>query len=133
MQRRIWLHRILLILSILSSCRHSQAPEVNARSALRGVWQDSPKMASGWSDTFQFFEDGHFVFNHNQMNCEKRELSYSGRWGISQGDLTLQVESRRILEGGHLEEALGSCASEKELVDAEQRVVAETESRATVL
>src|SRR5262249_45104927 len=65
-----------------------------------GIWQDLNLIAAGWSNTYQFFKDGTFVFNHNQMNCLKRELWYSGRWKILGNDIHLTIEKRKVIIGG---------------------------------
>ena len=41
------------------------------RDSLVGVWQDLRIVASGWSNTFLFFNDGGFKFFYNQMDCSK--------------------------------------------------------------
>lgn len=100
---------------------------------MRGVWQDIPEVASGWGNAFQFFADGRFVFNHSQMDCGKRELSYSGHWRTTDSGLTVSIEKRRILMGGHMEKAMGSCASDLQLADAVEKVLAEVPPRERVV
>ena len=67
---------------------------------LIGVWQDISFMASGWSDTYQFFGDGTYVFNHSQMNCLKREIWHSGSWKIQGRHLRLTIANRKVIVGG---------------------------------
>ena len=75
-------------------------------------------IASGWAETYQFFEDGTFTFNYNQMDCAKRTVSYSGNWEEGKGQIILTKTVQTDWEGGTLEKAFGSCGSEMELVDA---------------
>lgn len=85
---------------------------------LVGVWQNAPNIASGWSETYQFFSDSTFVFNSSQMECDNRLLSYSGTWTFSPPyTLTLSINSHTIIVGGELVEATGSCGSEFEIID----------------
>jgi hypothetical protein len=88
-------------------------------SSLVGVWQDSPDLAAGWSDTYVFFPNGRYTFHLNTMNCEKRLLSVSGRWSIRSHDIHLVADLKVEWEGGHLEPSSGDCASE--FVDARVR------------
>ena len=103
-------------------------PEATAQTgqsdvSLTGIWQDTPEIASGWSYTYQFFADGRFVFHYNQMDCESREVSYSGRWAVQGNSLILSVTQRKVLVGGHFEPANGSCGTDRELVGARLRTI----------
>ncbi len=82
---------------------------------LVGIWQDSPVMASGWGEAYQFFPDGKFILNHNQMDCGKRELSLLGTWSIEKAYLILKVSSRKVVKGGKKVKSSGSCASEYDI------------------
>lgn len=93
----------------------------NLKGDLVGVWQDSPGMAAGWSNTFQFFPDGRFTFNISQMDCAARERSYSGSWSIVRGKLVLRITERTVIEGGRLVQATGSCGSTFEIEDGTVR------------
>jgi hypothetical protein len=88
------------------------------RSGLIGLWQDTPEIASGWSDAYVFFADGRYEFHYNTMDCAKRLVSVSGRWRLTADGLLLTVEDRASLVGGHFEKATGSCGTDTELVDA---------------
>jgi hypothetical protein len=88
--------------------------------ALVGIWQPSPIMASGWEDTYSFFPDHRFIYRPDTMNCEKRLVSENGEWKLVGSTLTLSKTKRTRLEGGHLEPAMGSCASDHELEDAHE-------------
>lgn len=70
--------------------------------ALVGVWQKSDVLGSGWDDAYQFFEDGRFIFNANQMVASKREISRSGTWKVTNGRLVLAFEEKVIVKGGKL-------------------------------
>lgn len=82
-----------------------------------GVWQDASTKGAGWSNAYQFFADGKFKFNASQMDCAKREVSRAGRWRVGGRELILQVEERTVIKGGELVDAIGSCASDKELIN----------------
>lgn len=81
-----------------------------------GVWQGIPVLGSGWSATYQFFEDGSFRFNHNQMDCSDSVLYEAGTYSISDDSITLNYATRSYLAGGTLEPSTGSCGSAFELV-----------------
>ena len=83
---------------------------------LIGVWQASPSVASGMNDNYQFFGNGRYKFNYNQMNGEKRILSHSGNWQIKDGNLILTLEEIEIIIGGNLEKANGSTATDFEII-----------------
>ncbi|MBN1639558.1 MAG: hypothetical protein JW866_11355 [Ignavibacteriales bacterium] len=98
---------------------HEKEAEIN----IVGLWQALPFVASGWDDTYQFFEDGKFTFNYNQMICDKREYSYSGNWEFDSEIIKLTVNERVIHEGGELVPAMGSCASEYEIEGGEIKTI----------
>jgi hypothetical protein len=77
---------------------------------LVGIWQDSPQVAAGWSETYQFFDNGKYIFRYSQMNCTKRLLSYSGTWELKgKNELVLTMTSQTVLEGGTEMPSSGSC------------------------
>jgi|SRR5215510_474556 len=117
--------RVFLFIILIGGCRPSNPSDTQLKRELSGIWQDVEVNASAWSNTWQFFGDGRFIFNHSQMDCAKRELSYSGHWKAMGPAIQLSIEQRKVLVGGKFEKALGSCASDLELVDAEERVVDE--------
>jgi hypothetical protein len=78
----------------------SDAAESPMRKRLVGVWQDAPGMAAGWSNAYQFFDDGRFTFNTSQMNMKERERSRSGTWKLDGGKLLLETTERMVIEGG---------------------------------
>jgi len=115
--------RIVIVLTfsiLLQSC--SFAPE-NQAAKLIGVWQDAEYLAAGWGNTYQFFQDGHFIFNLNTMDCAKREVWRSGLWRIEGNTLKLSATKKRIVVGGHFEEATGSCGTDLDLVDGKEQDV----------
>jgi hypothetical protein len=90
------------------------------RKELVGIWQVIPEVASGWADTYQFFDNGKFIFNYSQMVCDNRTLDYSGTWELmSSNTLKLTIDKRTILDGGKLVPSMGSCGSEFEIKGGE--------------
>jgi hypothetical protein len=113
---------ILFILFAATITGGAQQAQLS-KSNLVGLWQDSELLAAGWSNVYQFFSDGTFRFNHNQMDCAKREVSRSGKWSLLKDKcLLLEITKREVLVGGHYEPATGSCAPDSELVDAKSEV-----------
>ena len=89
---------------------------------LVGVWQDSRTMATGWSTAYQFFADGTFILNENQMDCAKRLVWSKGGWERTGTDgLELRVTEWLRLEGGRMIESDGSCVSDSMLVGASEK------------
>lgn len=91
--------------------------------SLVGVWQDSKAVASGWSNSFLFFKNGKFKFFYNQMDCAKREVSYSGKWKAKGDELILTILEKTVIEGGKLEPSTGSCASDSMIVGGFEETV----------
>jgi hypothetical protein len=113
------LRRIIFILFLLPSFGFTQ----NGND-FTGIWQNSPSIASGWSDTYLFFSNGTFIFHYNQMVCDNRNISYSGKWKASnEGEIILTINSKTVLEGGTLVKSTGSCASEYEIEGGEVKVI----------
>ncbi len=110
---------ILISVLLLPAIVFGQIP----KQELIGIWQNAPSMAAGWSDNYQFFQNGKFVFHYNQMDCAKRVISYSGTWTVIGKQLKLTVLQKEVIEGGKLVEATGSCASKLELVDGEYKTL----------
>lgn len=106
---RIWADFIVIMEAIDENSNQSER-------SLIGVWQGIPVIGSGWSDNYQFFEDGSFNFNHNQMMCDDSVFTESGSYQLESGILTLQFQTITFLTGAELEPSSGSCASEFELV-----------------
>lgn len=102
-------------------------------SQLVGIWQAAKTKGAGWSDAYQFFADGTFKFNANQMDCAKREVSRAGTWRVSKETLVLQTTQKTIINGGQLVPSTGSCASEQELIDGTQAVEKVSHTEDTML
>ena len=82
---------------------------------LIGFWQDMPIVASGYSDHYQFFEDGTFVHGHNQMNCADSVISEQGSYRLKKNKLKLSYTSVTEIVGGTLVPAEGSCGSDYQI------------------
>jgi hypothetical protein len=114
----------LWALVLAAACNRPEAPTRPPEVTLTGVWQDFPDVASGWGNAFQFYEDGRFTFHYSQMDCAKRIVSVSGHWTASDTLLFLIVDKRQALQGGSFETAMGSCATEWDLEDAQDTTIA---------
>jgi hypothetical protein len=93
----------LVIIPLLLSANlfaQKTAADKKLHRELVGVWHAAPHVGSGMNDNFQFFSDGTFQFNYNQMIMSKRTISYSGNWEIAQGKLILAVSEKTDLVGG---------------------------------
>lgn len=99
----------------------SASAQDKVENKLVGVWQASEAMGSGWSDTYRFFSNGKFVFHANQMDCAKRIVSQSGTWTVKNNIIYLTITERVVMVGGKLVPAVGSCGSDYELVDAQEK------------
>ena len=86
-----------------------------------GIWQDLPVMASGWSQNYRFFDDGTFIYSHNQMDCADSILTESGRYSLKKGKLKLKYNRMNYITGGTLQKSTGSCGSEYELVGGKEK------------
>lgn len=118
----------------VESPKATQTPVVEEHpSQLIGIWQAAKAKGAGWSDAYQFFADGTFKFNANQMDCAKREVARDGIWRVSKENLVLQTTQKTIINGGKLVAATGSCASEQELIDGTQVVEKVSHTEDTVL
>jgi hypothetical protein len=113
----------LFILLFVVSCSAENKKSVDSKE-LVGIWQAIPEIASGWADTYQFFDNGAFTFNYSQMICDKRTLDYSGTWELITADkLKLTINSKTVLEGGKLVPAMGSCGSDYEIEGGEVKEI----------
>ena len=92
-------------------------PDLNdAERGLIGIWQPSPAMASGWAETYSFFLNRTVAYRPNSMDCEERLIFRVGHWRLEKNILRISWFAEAKTVGGRLEEASGSCASEKDLV-----------------
>jgi len=112
---------IILFVSIFTFYGSGKAQSTS--DSIVGVWQDSKIVASGWSNTFLFFKNGKFKFFYNQMDCAKREISFSGRWKVTEDELKFIVTHKIIIKGGSLELSSGSCASDSMIVGGIEKTV----------
>lgn len=108
---------ILLLLGSVSA--QDKSLDKTIQTKLVGVWQASPSVGSGMNDNFQFFADGKFRFNYNQMDGTKRILSYGGNWKVSDDKLILTLEKMTVLIGGKWIKSSGSIATEYEIEGGE--------------
>ena len=90
-------------------------------SSIVGVWQNQPSLGSGWSNTYLFFADGTFKFFYSQMDCAKRDVSYSGTWSVKGDELRLTKNEKVIVTGGELQKSDGSCASDFMIVGGTEK------------
>ena len=102
----------LLNIALISLVSHAQEL---THSELVGFWQDMPIVASGYSDHYQFFEDGTFVHGHNQMNCADSVISEQGSYRLKKNKLKLSYTSVTEIVGGTLVPAEGSCGSDYQI------------------
>lgn len=103
---------LLLCLITVSLSYKAQTP---TSEELLGFWQDMPIVASGYSDYYQFFEDGSFVHGHNQMDCADSVISEQGTFKLKKNKLKLYFSSITEIVGGILVPAEGSCGSDYQL------------------
>jgi hypothetical protein len=111
----------IILFVIIISCHanlfaQNEFNDKKIRLELVGVWQASSSVGSGMNDNFQFFADGKFQFNYNQMDGTKRIFSYGGKWKIEKGKLILTLEKISFLLGGKWVKATGSIATDYEIV-----------------
>ena len=85
---------------------------------LIGIWNDSPVLAAGWGNSWQFFPNGKVLFRYNTMDCDERNILKLGTWELEGTTLTVKFNTLGYLRGGELVEATGSCASDQELIHA---------------
>jgi hypothetical protein len=79
-------------------------------------------MSSGWNDAYLFHEDGTFVFEHNKMACDNRNLTDYGTWsllGEEADTLRVLIGTRKKLVGGFKVRSDASCASDYKIEGGE--------------
>lgn len=121
---------VILILSAFLTINGVKAQDTSStkfadNTSIVGVWQNMPTMEKGWSNTYLFFPDGTFKFFYSQMDCAKRDVSYSGLWNIKGDALRLTRMEKVSVVGGELQKSDGSCASDFMIVggvEKKQRV-----------
>ncbi len=118
----------IVIILIFFSCttEKKRVSDTADKKELIGMWQDSPEIASGYTDYYKFFDNGDFSFNYNEMICDKRTIDYSGTWELmTSDDLRLTIKKKTIVVGGKLvsTEGAGSCASEFQIEGGEVKTI----------
>jgi hypothetical protein len=75
---------------------------------LVGVWQaDNKNIADAYADTYQFYQNGHFIFNFDQnINSGRRLLKLNGRYMIKNDTIGFTVDSTVELSRGTVERTL---------------------------
>lgn len=106
---------LIALVALFAVMATAQAPDTKSKQKLVGVWQDSKGVGSGLSDNYQFFADGRFTFNYNEMDGTKRVLSYSGYWNAHKGRLHLHTNRVKLHIGGRWVKSSGSIATEYEI------------------
>jgi len=106
---------MILTISVLSGSSSAQTHDLEIKKELVGVWQDSEGVGSGLTNNYQFFGNGRFHFNYNEMDGTKRVLSYSGFWNIHKGKLHLHTNRITLLIGGKWIKSTGSIATGYEI------------------
>ena len=104
----------------------AEQEESETATDLIGIWQNSPEIASGYTDYYEFFENGDFIFNYNEMICDKRTINYSGTWKLEGNDsLKLTIQQVTTVIGGKRVPTLGagSCASDYYIDGGERKVI----------
>jgi hypothetical protein len=102
----------------LNQLKNSIAQEGSIKqedNELIGMWQNSPEIGSGYTNHYEFFKNGDFTFNYNEMICDNRDINYSGTWElINDNDLKLTIKKKTMIIGGKLVPTggAGSCASD---------------------
>ena len=105
-----------LTISLFATTSTAQTNEAETKRRLIGVWQDSKGVGSGLTNNYQFFENGTFRFNYNEMDGIKRLLSYSGIWNVYKSRLYVHINRMTFHIGGRWKAATGSIATEYEIV-----------------
>lgn len=119
MKKNVIIPAFILVAILAPGLRGQSA---DAKSQLVGVWQNSQGVGSGLTDNYQFFDDGTFRFNYNEMDGTKRVLSYSGFWNVYKNRLHVHISRVTIHIGGRWQPATGSIATDYEIVGG--RVIA---------
>lgn len=100
---------------------------------LIGIWQNSPSMGSGWSDHYNFYADGRFVYYISQMKCDKRINLRMGGWTMEGTNLVLTTTSEERMVGGKLVKSMGSCGTPLTLEGAKEELVQLTKPEVEVM
>src|SRR5436853_1253916 len=93
---------LVLFLSVISLKSQDNNPKFADNTSIVGVWQNQPALGSGWSNTYLFYPDGTFKFFYSQMDCAKRDVSYSGTYTVKGDALRLTKKDKVTVVGGEL-------------------------------
>lgn len=121
---------LFILFSIITIEASAQEKNIT-KSELVGVWQDLEVVASGWSNTFLFFDDGTYRFYYSQMDCMKRVVMHSGTWKIKNDGLVIKIKNRKIIEGGKVVASDGSCDSS--LINGTEKIIKISPSEKEIL
>ena len=69
---------------------------------LVGVWQNQYGVAAGLTGHYNFFPDGKFRYDYNEMDGVKKYLHTFGKWKLEENRLTLNYEKRTCVIGGEI-------------------------------
>lgn len=125
---------IFVIFLFIASARSqdSSSSKYSDNTSIVGVWQNQETLGSGWNNTYLFFPDGTFKFFYSQMDCAKRDVSYSGTWAIKNDELRLTKKEKVIVVGGELQKSDGSCASDFMIVGGSEKKMKVTKNKKEV-
>jgi hypothetical protein len=66
------------------------------------LWHGSPVLGSDWNERYLLCYDGTFIWLANRMDGEARTRYVYGAWGVTGGNIELDVQLILRLEGGTL-------------------------------
>lgn len=101
----------------------SESPRVNMEEMqilekeLIGIWHAAPFIGPGYDNLFYFYSNNRFKLTYSQGDEGKRVIDMCGDWKISEGQLTLSITQKTVIEGGELEEASPSATSKYKIVN----------------
>ena len=74
-----------------------------SKKVLVGVWQKGSELiASGYSDCYQFYPNGKFIFHFAETNDVHRIISFQGHYRLDKDSLITKIESRTEEIGGYI-------------------------------
>ena len=98
------LHVLIIFPLLISYDSFAQQKNVITQEELVGIWQvNSDEIASGWLDSYRFFDNKEFIFSPNQFDGLRRIISINGTYRIVNNKLYIKVASTDEVEGGHIE------------------------------
>jgi len=91
---------------------------------LSGIWQiNSSEINSGWLDSYQFYDNGKFIFNFNQNNSQNRIISFGGYYQLNDENITLFTEYSKEIIGGKLIRSLTQGGSGWEIAGGKVEII----------